>query len=317
MPVLEVNSGTAGYERAQALGEPSNLEFGARGNERRRQPTSSVLSFKFLVQPPAPVGAPPYRSPNKSAIDRSPGNNYRPAVPYASSGSWPNRMIQVERVFGSPERQLRLARDALILTNFRKGSAGSVHIGPSEGGWREERVAMEQRSSIVRGFEVIQGPRIGCAITKAISSADPPRARRRLVGLSLRGSPGASRRQNCVEVATIHANSIKRKLSEAPRILLASDRPQADYRAYPEISFSSNSDAIRERAAAFVCHYFRSVMGSTSTSVTAESRRSASSVIIISSGASSRPNLTASLTISRADCVASSTAASRSGKSTP
>jgi hypothetical protein len=252
MPVLEVNSGTAGYERAQALGEPSNLEFGARGNERRRQPTSSVLSFKFLVQPPAPVGAPPYRSPNKSAIDRSPGNNYRPAVPYASSGSWPNRMIQVERVFGSPERQLRLARDALILTNFRKGSAGSVHIGPSEGGWREERVAMEQRSSIVRGFEVIQGPRIGCAITKAISSADPPRARRRLVGLSLRGSPGASRRQNCVEVATIHANSIKRKLSEAPRILLASDRPQADYRAYPEISFSSNSDAIRERAAAFV-----------------------------------------------------------------
>jgi hypothetical protein len=82
-------------------------------------------------------------------------------------------MIQVKRVFGSPERQLRLARAALILTG--KGSAGSVHIGPSEGGWREERAAMGQRSSIVRRFEVIQGPRIGCAITKAISSADPLR----------------------------------------------------------------------------------------------------------------------------------------------
>jgi hypothetical protein len=134
MPVFEVNSGTAGYERAQALGEPSNLEFGARGNERRRQPTSSVLSFKFLVQPPAPVGAPPYSSPNKSAIERSPGNNYRPAVPYACPGSWPNRMIHVERAFGSPEqRQLRLDRAGLILTDFPKGSAGLVHIGPSEG----------------------------------------------------------------------------------------------------------------------------------------------------------------------------------------
>jgi hypothetical protein len=43
--------------------------------------------------------------------------------------------------------------------------------------------------------------------------------------------------------------------------------------------------------------YFRIVMGSTSASVTVESRRS--SVIIMSSGASSRPNLTASPTISR------------------
>jgi hypothetical protein len=43
-------------------------------------------------------------------------------------------MIHVERAFGSPEkRQLRLDRAGLILTDFRKGSAGSVHVGPSEG----------------------------------------------------------------------------------------------------------------------------------------------------------------------------------------
>jgi hypothetical protein len=43
-------------------------------------------------------------------------------------------MIDVKRVFGSFEpRQIRLARAGLILTDFRKGSAGSVHIGPSEG----------------------------------------------------------------------------------------------------------------------------------------------------------------------------------------
>jgi hypothetical protein len=135
MPVLKVNSGTAGCERAQALGEPSKvwkLERG--GNEQRRQPTRSVLSFKFLEQPPAPVGAPPYSSPNKSAIDRSPGDNYHPAVPYACSESWPNRVIHVKRVFGlSEQRRLRLARADLILADFRKGSAGSVHIGPSEG----------------------------------------------------------------------------------------------------------------------------------------------------------------------------------------
>jgi hypothetical protein len=43
-------------------------------------------------------------------------------------------MIHVKRVFGPPERrQLRLARAGLILTDFPKGSAGLVHIGPSEG----------------------------------------------------------------------------------------------------------------------------------------------------------------------------------------
>jgi hypothetical protein len=41
-------------------------------------------------------------------------------------------MIDVKRVFGSFE-QIRLARAGLILIDFRKGSAGSVHIGPSEG----------------------------------------------------------------------------------------------------------------------------------------------------------------------------------------
>jgi hypothetical protein len=43
-------------------------------------------------------------------------------------------MIHVKRVFGSPEqRQILLARAGLILADFRKGFAGSVHIGPSEG----------------------------------------------------------------------------------------------------------------------------------------------------------------------------------------
>jgi hypothetical protein len=43
-------------------------------------------------------------------------------------------MINIKYVFGSPEqRQLRLARAGLILADFREGSAGSVHIGPSEG----------------------------------------------------------------------------------------------------------------------------------------------------------------------------------------